>query len=137
LHQDAVGVACTAVLSGRRSGHCGFDGLSDVADAQTHVGDLVAVDPDGLLGCSRFAADADIGYADHPLDGFGRFAGQQIQRIQIEAANFNGQAFLAAQQPVEQELTLRCARAYFHAWDHAGQLLAQVLGDLHVGPAPL
>ena len=107
--------------------------LGDIANAQSEIGGLVAVYANFLLGDAGFEAGQHVGDPRHIRNHLCNACGQGFKRGQFVAADLHGHPFIAAQEPFQQKLALRCAHTDFHTGDAAGQTAAQVSGDLDIG----
>ena len=133
LHQNAIGIARRAVLAGFGAGHRGLQQLGDVAHAQAEIGDFVAVYADFLLGYAGFEAGLNVCDARDIRNRLGHAPGQRVERGKRITPDLDRQAFVPAQEPVQDKLPLRRPDTDLHAGDTPFQAIAQVLGDFHIG----
>lgn len=135
--EDAVLVAALAVLPGAGAAQGGLQRACDGLDGDAQVGGLGAVDADHLLRHAGLLGDADVGDTLDILEDTGGLGGERVEDGQVEAADLDGQAVLAADESLEHALALGGAGADGHAGDAAFQFDADGLGDLGVGAVAL
>jgi hypothetical protein len=116
-HDDRVLEPALAEERGLGAGDVGANRRGDLRDAEAEQGRLLRVDAHGQLGPAFFAPDLHVGHARRVLHHLARVERHASRVGQIEAADLQGQAAVAAaaEHAVDDEVAARRPCAHDHA----------------------